>query len=268
MEKELSGILELRNHASNIMAQTLYKNALESICLRTPALISSYQTYIEILKSPPVDLDKELEIGLKEIQQAEVFWATWQKAVSGACGEITKMIRIKGSVIVGSAQECLRQWKSLPWSTLGAFFRRDGIYKLPGSSAPVSWCGQLLECILRVIRPLWKKLDKLVNSAWQNLISNIIGRFDTHEEKYQDGIGLDTVIRLLRSRKNSLKSMLEAEQVEFKQNILDIKRKAVTSDTNSFIFSFMEAVFREGAADCGTFAHLTYDIVYVLAHTT
>ena len=252
MEKELSGIPALRQYASNLMAQVLYKNAMESLLVKTPALIRSYQTYIDVLKDPPADLEKELAVGLKEIEQAHMYWAAWQESVSGAYGDITTTIQTKRLSIIGSAHDCLTQWGSLPWITIGAFFRRGGVYKVPGSSVPVSWCGQLLECILRFTRSWWRKLDKRILSAWQSLIANIIGRFEAHESRYENGIGPDTVIRLLRNRKDNLKSLLEAEKTEFTQKLLAIKRKAVTSDTKSYIYSFMDPIFKEGAADSGT----------------
>jgi len=48
-----------------------------------------------------------------------------------------------------------------------------------------------------------------------------------------------------------MKILLEQEQDTFIKNLHQIKRKAVTSDTNSFIFEVMEPTFLEGMDDRG-----------------
>ncbi|KEF63183.1 uncharacterized protein A1O9_01160 [Exophiala aquamarina CBS 119918] len=249
--KEISGIPELRQYSSNIMAQVVYKNAMESLCVQTPALITSFQTYIDMMKNPSSSQEKEAAFGEKEIQTSTIQWAEWEASVSGGCALVTSTARENSASITQSARMHLKKWESLPYPTIGAFFRRDGIHKPKGSLVQVSWCAQLLGCILSEIRSTFRKLDKCAKSAWTTIKAKMIERFENHEGQYEDGDGLDTVLRLLRSRKNNLKVQLDHEQENFTQQLLQIKRKAVSSDTESYIFNIMQPTFQQGKVDFG-----------------
>lgn len=251
LAREMSGIPELRQYSSNMMARTLYKNAMESLCIQTPALITSFQTYIDIMKNPSSDLAKEAAFGEKAIQAAGIHWSEWERSVSGGCNLITSTAREKSASIIRSARIHLENWEGLPYSTIGAFFRRDGVHKLKGSPLPVSWPAQLLGCILCEVRSVLRNLDKCAKSAWKTVSAKMIERLESHEGQYEGGDGLETILRLLRSRKSNLKVQLEHEQEEFTQQLLQIKRKAVTSDTESYIFNIMHPTFQKGKVDFG-----------------
>ncbi|KAK5064383.1 hypothetical protein LTR84_000216 [Exophiala bonariae] len=250
-EKTDSGIPELRKYASGIMSQILFKNAMDSLCVETPALIRSVETYIDVLKHPPAVSQAEIAIGSVEIEEAHIHWEQWEKTVSEACHHITQSAKAKRKTIIASASVHLDDWETLAWQTLGAFFRRGGAYRIPKTKVQVSWSAQLMGCILTVVKSLWRRLDRQAVSAWDLLISSIMDRFKIHESKYGSGEGPETMLRLLESRKNYLKSLLNAERAEFKKNMLEVKLKAVTSDTQSYMFSVMQPVFRESASDRG-----------------
>ena len=248
-DMELSGIPELRRHTSGTIASEHYKVAITSLCTHTPALISSLQTYVEIMKSPPLDLKREIAFGKEQIKGARADYEEWETAVSDGCSMISIAARSKRQSILKSACYHLEAWGNLHGTTICAFFRRRGVWKVKGIA--VSWCSQLLRCILLENKSRWKKLDKLAKSSWKRLIASIMARLENQEGRYGKSGGESSVARLFSNGKNQMKILLEQEQDTFIKNLHQIKRKAVTSDTNSFIFEVMEPTFLEGMDDRG-----------------